>query len=392
MRLKRRQALWAGLGATVAAILGRNTLERRAELAEQAAQAALYDPEVLVQQAYQADVQAVKDLAVGQTSAQLRSPTVPYNRAWSKQLIIAAKLSTLQYFQGKYYADYDGSINQLPNYQDSGLTGFQQVASFKATEQVEERIKFEVPLFQLVEGAEEGTTLQARLDQARTSIEQQVEQAVISQAISVYYGFLLTSEEFNLLMFRGTQRRFEILGDLLTLQRDYLHPVTQADLGKVHLGFYSLYFNQLAAAVQEALQNVDPTKPLVIAGHSLGGALANLAAIDLALHRPELQPNLHLYTYGTPRLGDRAFVEAHSQLLPNHYRVVNLADMVPMTPLSKLLIIDFVHGGEQWSFLSHHGDIAPNHMTDVYRNAIEQEAELKDDNRFTNLPMDLEVG
>jgi len=393
MKLKRRQALWGGLGATVAAIVGRNTLERRAAEAEQAQLEALYDPQTLVQQAYQADLETVQNLALGQTDVQLRSPTLPYNRAWSKELIVAAKLSTLQYFQGKYQADYDGRIDVLPFYPDSGFARFQQVAAFKALEPVEERIRFEVPVAALTETLADPTALQHRLNRTRDAIEQQVEQVVqISQAIPVYFGFLLTSDDYHLLMFRGTQRKFEILGDLLTLQAAYLKPSTDEVLGHVHLGFYTLYFKQLADAVREAVQGLDPHKPLVIAGHSLGGALANLAAMDLALHQPEMQPRLHLYTYGTPRVGDRLFVKNHSQLLPNHYRIVNLADMVPMTPLSNLLIVNFVHGGEPWSFLSHHGDIAPNHLVDVYRNAISQEAEIRNDGQFVNLPMVLDQG
>ncbi len=390
MKLKRRQALWGGLAATVATVLGRNTVERRAAEAEQAELQALYDPQTLVEEAYQADVEAVQNLAVRQTSAQLNPPTVPYNRAWSKQLIMAAKLSTLQYLQGKYQADYDGSINVLPAYQGAGFEGFQQVASFKGLEQVQERIQFEVPLAKLMEISGDLSDLQGQLDRTRDAIEQQVEQVVqITQAIPVYYGFLLTSDDYHLLVFRGTQRKFEYLKDLLTLQRVYINPRTEETLGQVHLGFYLLYSEQLADGVRQAVQGLDPAKPLVIAGHSLGGAMANLAAIDLAIHRPELKPNLHIYTYGTPRVGNRDFVEAHSQLVPNHYRVVNLADLVPMTPQSNLLSVDFVHGGEQWSFLSHHGDVAPNHMTDVYRNAIQQQAEIKDDGQFVNLPMEL---
>ncbi|WP_204139899.1 hypothetical protein [Halomicronema sp. CCY15110] len=138
MQLKRRQALWGGLGATVAAILGRNTLERRATEAEQAELQALYDPQTQVQAAYQASLETVQNLAAGQTDIQLQPPTAPYNRAWSKQLIVAARLSTLQYFQGKYQAGYDGRIDVLPFYPESGLNGFQQVASFKAPEQVQE--------------------------------------------------------------------------------------------------------------------------------------------------------------------------------------------------------------------------------------------------------------
>ena len=390
MKLKRRQALWGGLAATVATVLGRNTLKRQAAEAEQAELQALYDPQTLVQEAYQASLETVQNLASGQTDIQLQPPTAPYNRAWSKQLIVAARLSTLQYFQGKYQADYDGRIDVLPFFPESGLNGFQQVASFKAQEQVQERIRFEVPLSELTPESGNLKDLQRQLDRTRDAIEQQVEQVVqISQAIPVYFGFLLTSDEYHMLVFRGTQRRFEVLSDLLTLQTPYSHHGTGESPGMVHLGFYSLYFKQLADAVREAVQGLAGSKPLVISGHSLGGALANLTAIDLAIQQPERQSNLHLYTYGTTRVGDRTFVETHSQMVPNHYRVINLADMVPMTPLSELLTVSFVHGGEQWSFLSHHGDIGPNHLVDVYRNAIAKEAEIRDEGQFVNLPMEL---
>ncbi len=390
MKLKRRQALWGGLGATLAAIWGRNTLAMRAEKAEKAKLAELYDPQILVQQAYEADLKAVQKLAIGQRNVTLRPPTVAYNRTWSKQLIDASKLATLQYFQGKYQADYDGDITVLPFYPNSGFQDFQQVAAFKATEQVQERIRFAVPTAEVMAAMGDLADLQNRLNKTRDEIEQRVEQIVqISQAVKVYYGFLLTSDEYHLLVFRGTQRSFEMFKDLLTLQVPYQHPATEESLGLVHFGFWTLYFKQLAEAVREAVQGLDPSKPLVLTGHSLGGALANLAALDLVLRQPHWQSKVHVYTYGAPRVGDRTFAENHSQWVPNHYRIVNLADLVPMTPLSELLIVSFVHGGEPWSFLSQHGDVAPNHLVDVYRNAIAQEAETKENNQFVNLPIAL---
>jgi triacylglycerol lipase len=117
----------------------------------------------------------------------------------------------------------------------------------------------------------------------------------------------------------------------------------------------------------------------------LGAALATFAAFDLALVLPKLQPNIQVYTYAGPRLGNKAFAEVHSQLLPNHYRITNLADMIPMLPLSKLLTDDFIHVGEQWSFLCQQGDIMPNHFVETYRQAIEQGAENQSNKGFDNL-------
>jgi len=138
-----------------------------------------------------------------------------------------------------------------------------------------------------------------------------------------------------------------------------------------------------AAAVMAAVKTLDPSKPLLITGHSLGGALAHLAALDVALQVPELQPNLQLYTYASPRVGSPDWVKYFNQQVPNHYRVVNLADMVPMMPLSKLFG-DYVHAGEQWSFLSQQGDILPNHIVETYRQAIEQELERTTGQGFDN--------
>ncbi len=388
MKLNRRQLLWSGLGATLAGVFGRDHWQRRALEAEQTKLQQLYDPTKLVQTAFEADLTSVKDLITIQQSASLRSPTLPYNREWSKFLIVGNKLCTQQYLLGKYQPDYDGSITALPLY-PQGFNTYQQIASFKASEPVEENISFELPISALATVPGHPSHLQDHVDQTKAAIEQQVKQVVqLRQQISVYYGFLLTSPKANLLILRGTQRQDEYLQDVLALQENYLHPVNGTAIGQVHVGFYSFYNENLAQPVREAVKSLDLTQPLLISGHSLGGALATFAAMDLALYFPKLRPNLQIYSYASPRPGNREFVEAHSQLIPNHYRVVNLADIVPMLPLSKL-INDFVHAGEQWSFLSQQGDILPNHLIETYRNAIEQEAETRSDKGFDNLRLNV---
>jgi len=389
MKFNRRFLLWSGLGTTIAGVFGREQLQQNAVKAEQAKLQQLYDPTQLVQSAFQADVTSIKELVAVQQSARLQSPTIPYNREWSKLLIVGSKLSTQQYLKGKYQADYDGNIAALPLY-SKGFTTFQQVTSFKAPERVEEAIAFEVPLAKLANPPDNLNQLGDRVNQTKEVIQHQVKQVVqLKQHISVYYGFLLTSPAFNLLIFRGTQRQFEWLENILALQDNYVHPGNGQAIGKVHSGIYSFYREQLAMSVHAAVKALDPRQPLVISGHSLGAALATFAAIDLALTLPQVQPKLQVYTYAGPRLGNKAFVEAHSQLIPNHYRIANLADMIPMLPLSKLLTDDFVHVGEPWSFLSQQGDIMPNHIVETYRQAIEQGVETRAEKGFDNVRLRL---
>ena len=51
---------------------------------------------------------------------------------------------------------------------------------------------------------------------------------------------------------------------------------------------------------QEAISELDPTIPCYITGHSLGGAMAVLAAYDLALNFPQLSSQIRMSCYASP--------------------------------------------------------------------------------------------
>lgn len=92
----------------------------------------------------------------------------------------------------------------------------------------------------------------------------------------------------------------------------------------VHAGFWSAW-RSMAPAVEALLAaHVPPDLGLYITGHSLGGALAQLAAMELA--RDTLAG---VYTFGSPRVATEGFDEA---VKAPHYRVVNAWDLVPSVP------------------------------------------------------------
>src|SRR5580704_14872808 len=72
--------------------------------------------------------------------------------------------------------------------------------------------------------------------------------------------------------------------------------------GRVHLGFSSV-LRRSWNKVENILQEV-PDKPLFLTGHSMGGALAVLTACRLEKMG---RPPMATYTFGAPRVGDRAF-------------------------------------------------------------------------------------
>lgn len=65
----------------------------------------------------------------------------------------------------------------------------------------------------------------------------------------------------------------------------------------------------------------DPYRSSYDAGHSLGGALATLAAFDIA---KELQlRDISVVTFGAPRTGNRAFAREYEQYVPDTWHMIN---------------------------------------------------------------------
>jgi pimeloyl-ACP methyl ester carboxylesterase len=69
---------------------------------------------------------------------------------------------------------------------------------------------------------------------------------------------------------------------------------------------------------------------VTICGHSLGGALATLLALDVAANTRFSDPTV--YSYGSPRVGDSLFASTYNQVVKNSYRIANRLDIVPALP------------------------------------------------------------
>ena len=77
-----------------------------------------------------------------------------------------------------------------------------------------------------------------------------------------------------------------------------------------------------------------PVASLTICGHSLGGAVATLLALDVAANTPFKNPTV--YTYASPKTGGSQFVDVYNHMVPNTFRVANRLDLVPKLPLPPL--------------------------------------------------------
>jgi predicted lipase len=387
-KFKRRQFLLGGVAAGTAATLGTEYIRRERAEARQAAidayAAEFYNPEDIIQAAVTGDTRMVEEFQAIQASAAFPSPPVPYNREISKRLILLSRLATQQYITGRNDPTYDGNLQQLLDY-DSSLDKYRLVANFRGEErQVNDDIEIQVPQEVIDDPTlmDDPTALEESLSQTEDAIRTGVTAAVsVGRKIEVFYGFLLESDEDSIMVFRGTQRTAEWIGNIYAVQQDYIDPNTGDSIGRIHTGFRRIADSIINPLAVDAVKQINPDKPCYVSGHSLGSALATILALDIALAVPALQPRLQVYVYASPRVGNPEFVRNYARILPNTFRITNLADPIPTMPPTKLRA-EFVHVGEEWAFVNQGGDILPNHIVDTYRRAVNAEVETNQTRDF----------
>ena len=127
--------------------------------------------------------------------------------------------------------------------------------------------------------------------------------------------------------------------------------------GRVHAGARQA-FDESWPAIKTRLDRLqsDRARPLWLAGHSLGAALATLAACECAPHG--------LCTFGSPKVGDPTF--ARNFQVPNVYRFIHFRDLVPLLPPGNI----YVHVGAP-KYLDAAGNIADTPGSQSWRESFQ---------------------
>ncbi len=171
--------------------------------------------------------------------------------------------------------------------------------------------------------------------------------------------------------FRGTVSIGNFLTDAeAALVRHGLFP------GLVHYGFCRAV-DAVYPAVRSMLSSYPRDWRIWVTGHSLGGAMASLVSHRLA---SEGFPIRAVYTFGSPRAGDRKFRDAYR--LPN-YRFVNDNDLVPHLPLRWC----YSHVGEL-KLLTPDGQLLEeeSHWKQKHRELVKQAKTVQVAHRFDSDP------
>ena len=151
------------------------------------------------------------------------------------------------------------------------------------------------------------------------------------------WAYIAEGADLVALSFRGTSSTKNWDPDFrVTL----IHPDNTDQQLRVHEGFYRAFvkLNEGKLGIEDKMgaikQATNGAVPIYITGHSLGGALAQIAAAVLGSDQVGA-----CYTHGSPRVGNSYFdlwVKVPS------YRVLNYADIVPQVPLP----IVYRHSGD----------------------------------------------
>jgi triacylglycerol lipase len=117
-------------------------------------------------------------------------------------------------------------------------------------------------------------------------------------------------------------------------------PVMAETVSRVHKGFKTEVDDLWPMICEDIDRKVNLKKQLWFCGHSLGAAMATIMA-SRCKHNDSLNDPIELYTYGSPRVGWKAYCKSLNVI---HHRWVNNNDIVTRVPLA---IMGYVHHGEE---------------------------------------------
>jgi len=135
------------------------------------------------------------------------------------------------------------------------------------------------------------------------------------------------------IVIRGTSNFTNVKSDILALPiYDSLSQIW------LHKGFRDAALGVLKN-IENAFPRIEPEKKVIIVGHSLGGAIANILGIYLYLKNYNLD---RIVTFGQPKITNQKGLDNYSDL--PLFRVVGAGDIITGVP-PKTSAFKFIHGG-----------------------------------------------
>jgi len=139
----------------------------------------------------------------------------------------------------------------------------------------------------------------------------------------------LTSDRLYI-VFRGSDKSIDWINNFSFRQQIYPYGDGNSEV-KFHRGFMMAYF-AVRDRLLKAMEKFEGQR-VIVTGHSLGGALATIAALDIQYNLGrENQLAFIVNTFGAPRVGNKALAESYNRRITNSYRFIYGWDMVTRVP------------------------------------------------------------
>ena len=216
-------------------------------------------------------------------------------------------------------------------------------------------------------------TIQVATDAYNSKSGEQVNHTYIGEDILKVPVLFFKSQGVLYIGFRGTDSVSNVLTDLVTADIPILQNNTSSNFLYSHPPFDKLpdekskieFFLGVILALKQSysrivakIKELEPTiNNIVLCGHSLGGAMAQLFTYIYNSEKHK-KPIAHLVTYGQPRvlINEPKYIIMFNETVKHYHRVWNTLDPVPYVPFKKKVLIDKLMGSNIMSGYVHVGN------------------------------------
>jgi triacylglycerol lipase len=141
------------------------------------------------------------------------------------------------------------------------------------------------------------------------------------------YFYIFYNNSSMDICFKGTSNIKDVYTNLNICPKSFINK----DI-KIHSGYLYKYLSLRNVLIENIniIRNNHDIKEITFNGHSSGGAIANIAALDLSYLYKDVCINS--ITFGSPKIGNKHFIEEYNKNIKNSIRVVNNNDIIQYLP------------------------------------------------------------
>eukprot|EP01083_Nonionella_stella_P021835 60457_1 len=165
-----------------------------------------------------------------------------------------------------------------------------------------------------------------------------------SNQLLAYTGYDLNTSQI-VLAFRGSQvqnwKNWVVDGDWKKVSVDHVDTIDINGNALIHRGFYRAIHALLNTGLYDSIQALftqHKHSKVLLTGHSLGGALAQVLALmfnvdPMFSSLPFDTESVEVITFGSPRWGSKDLVTYFNSIGYTNWRIVNRYDIIPTLPV-----------------------------------------------------------